>query len=132
MSMTDPIADTLTRIRNASKQKHATVEMPLSKIKVEIVRILKENGFITDYKVTGEGVHRNICVSLRYAKTDAPIMTGIKRVSTPGRRVYVGKDEIPKVMGGIGIVILSTSKGLLSDREARRERSGGEVLCYVW
>lgn len=132
MSMTDPIADTLTRIRNASSQKHATVDIPLSKIKIEIVRILKENGFITDYKVTGEGVHRTISVTLRYAKTDDPIMTGIKRVSTPGRRVYVGKDEIPKVMGGIGITILSTSKGLLSDREALKEGTGGEVLCHVW
>src|SRR4030067_2590074 len=103
MAMTDPIADTITRKRNANKQKHATVEMPLSKIKVEIVRILKENGFITDYKVTGEGVHKNICVSLKYARTDTPIMTGIKRGSKPGRRVYVGKDDIPKLMGGMAI-----------------------------
>ncbi len=132
MSMTDPIADALTRIRNASMQRHTLVNIPLSRSKIEMVKILKESGFITDFKISGEGVHRNISVTLKYTNEDSPIITGIKRVSKPGRRVYVGKDEIPRVMGGIGVAILSTSKGLLTDREAKREGSGGEVLCYIW
>ncbi len=132
MSMTDPIADALTRIRNASMQRHPMVNIPVSKLKVDMVKILKENGFITDYKIAGEGIHKNISVYLRYTGGDIPIITGIKRVSKPGRRVYVGKDEIPRVVGGIGVAILSTSKGLLTDREAKREGSGGEVLCYIW
>ena len=132
MTMTDPIADMLTRIRNASRQRHTMVNIPLSKLKVDIAKILKENGFIMDYKVEGEGIHKNICVYLRYAGEDIPIITGIKRVSKPGGRVYVGKDEIPKVMGGIGVSILSTSKGLLTDREAKRTGTGGEILCYIW
>lgn len=132
MSMTDPIADTLTRIRNASNQRHATVDLPLSKLKVEIVKILKGNGFISNYAIAGDGIHKKICVYLKYTKGNSPTITGIKRVSKPGRRVYVGKDEIPKVMGGIGVAILSTSKGVLADRDARKEGMGGEVLCYVW
>ena len=132
MVMTDPIADMLTRIRNASRQKHATVDIPLSKLKLDITRILKESGFIMDYKVVGEGLHKNICVYLRYTNEWIPIVTGIKRVSKPGRRVYVDKDDIPMVISGIGVAILSTSKGLLTDKEARRSEMGGEILCYVW
>lgn len=132
MAMSDPIADALTRIRNASNQRHDMVNVPLSKLKVDMIKILKENGFIMDYKITGEGVHKNICVSLKYTSDDLPVIEGIKRVSKPGRRVYVGKEEIPKVMGGMGIAILSTSQGLLTDREAKTKGSGGEVLCYVW
>jgi len=130
--MTDPIADMLTRIRNASRQKHATVDIPLSRLKLGIAKILKETGFIADFKIKGEGVHRSICVNLKYTREDDPVITDIKRVSKPGRRVYVGKDELPKVVGGVGIAILSTSKGLLTDREARKEGIGGEVLCYIW
>ena len=132
MSMTDPIADALTRIRNASSQRHTMVNVPLSKLKFDMIKILKENGFIKDYKVVGEGVHKNICVYLKYTGADDPVITGIKRVSKPGRRVYAGSGEVPKVMGGIGVTILSTSKGLLTDREAKRAGAGGEVLCYVW
>lgn len=132
MVMTDPIADMLTRIRNASSQRHTMVDIPLSKLKVDMAKILKENGFIMDYKVAGEGVHKNICVYLKYTSDDIPFITGIKRVSKPGRRVYTGKDKIPKVMGGIGVAILSTSNGLLSDREAKRAGTGGEILCYIW
>ncbi|MBI5193140.1 MAG: 30S ribosomal protein S8 [Nitrospirae bacterium] len=132
MVMTDPIADMLTRIRNANMQKHSSVEIPLSNMKVEMARILKESGFVTDYKVTGEGVEKSICLYLKYSNDDIPTITGIKRVSTPGRRVYVNKESIPKVMGGIGISIISTSKGLLTDREAKRANVGGELLCHLW
>ena len=132
MVMTDPIADMLTRIRNASSQKHATVDIPVSILKVEMARLLKETGFVEDYKITGEGTAKMICVSLRYNRDDVATITGIKRISKPGRRVYVDKDSIPKVMGGIGISILSTSSGLLTDREAKRSGVGGEVLCQLW
>lgn len=132
MVMTDPIADMLTRVRNACRQKQATVDIPLSRLKLSIAKILKESGFIMDYRIEGEGVHRSICISLKYTREDTPVITDVKRVSKPGRRVYVGKDELPKVAGGVGVVILSTSKGLLTDREARREGAGGEILCYIW
>lgn len=132
MSMTDPIADALTRIRNANNQRHSLVNIPLSKLKVDMIKILKETGFISGYKIVGEGIHKDICVYLKYTSADLPIITGIKRVSKPGRRVYAGKGDTPKVMGGIGVAILSTSRGLLTDREAKREGAGGEVLCYVW
>lgn len=132
MTMTDPIADMLTRIRNASRQRHPMVNIPLSRLKFDIVKILKESGFIKDYKVEGEGLNKNICVYLKYTGEDTPIISGIKRVSKPGRRVYAGKDKTPKVMGGVGVVILTTPKGLLTDKEAKREGVGGEVLCYVW
>lgn len=132
MVMTDPIADMLTRIRNASAQKHETVNIPLSNLKVEMARILKESGFINNYKIVGEGTDKNICVNLRYDNEDVATITGIKRISKPGRRVYVNKDSIPKVMGGIGISIISSSKGLLTDREAKRTGVGGEVLCHLW
>lgn len=132
MTMTDPIADMLTRIRNASRQRHPTVSIPSSNMKVDMAKILKENGFIKGYKVEGEGINKNICVYLKYTRDDVPIIKGIKRASKPGRRFYVGKEEIPKVMGGIGVVILTTPKGLMTNREARREGVGGEVLCYVW
>lgn len=132
MVMTDPVADMLTRIRNANMQKHSSVVIPLSNLKMEMARILKESGFVMDYKVTGEGVEKNICLYLKYSNDDVPTITGIKRVSTPGRRVYVNKDSIPKVMGGIGVSIISTSKGLLTDREAKRANVGGELLCHLW
>ena len=132
MVMTDPIADMLTRIRNASNQKHSAVDIPMSKLKLEMARILRESGFVVNYSVDGEGKDKKISVRLKYSRNDVPIITGLKRISKPGCRVYVGKDEVPRVIGGIGIAILSTSRGLLSDKEARKDKVGGEVLCYIW
>lgn len=132
MVMTDPIADMLTRIRNASNQKHSAVDIPMSKLKLEMARILSESGFVSGFSVAGEGKDKKISVRLRYSKNDVPLITGIKRISKPGCRVYVGKEDVPRVIGGIGIAILSTSRGLLSDKEARKDKVGGEVLCYIW
>ena len=132
MVMSDPIADMLTRIRNASNQKHSSVEIPMSKLKLEMARILRESGFVVNYRVDGEGKDKKISVQLRYSRNDIPVITGLKRISKPGCRVYVGKDDVPRVIGGIGIAILSTSRGLLSDKEARKDKVGGEVLCYIW
>ncbi len=133
MSMTDPIADMLTRIRNACGSKHRRVDMPLSKMKVEIARILKENNFIQDYKTleTEEGKHI-LRVILRYAQGGQPVIRQLERVSTPGLRKYVGATEIPRVRNGLGMAILSTSKGLMSDRQARQSRTGGELLALIW
>ena len=133
MSMTDPIADMLTRIRNACLSKHRRVDMPLSKMKVEIARILKETNFVQDYRVveTEEG-RKVLRVILKYAAGGSPVIRELHRVSTPGLRKYVGVSEIPRVRNGLGIAILSTSKGLMSDREARQARTGGELLARVW
>ncbi len=133
MSMTDPIADMLTRIRNACGSKHRRVDMPLSKMKLEIARILKENNFIQDYKTleTEEGRHI-LRVILRYAQGGQPVIRELQRVSTPGLRKYVGAAEIPRVRNGLGMAILSTSQGLMSDRQARQARTGGELLALVW
>ena len=130
--MTDPIADMLTRVRNAYAAKHQKVDVPLSKIKIEIARILKEEGFINNYKVIGEGVRRNIRVYLRYGPRGEQVVSKIERVSKPGCRVYVSGTKIPNVLGGMGVNILSTSRGLMTDRQARRERVGGEILCRVY
>ncbi len=130
--MTDPIADMLTRVRNAYAAKHQKVDVPLSKIKIEIARILKEEGFINNYKVIGEGVRRNIRVYLRYGPRGEQVVSKLERVSKPGCRVYVNGTSIPNVLGGMGINILSTSRGLMTDRQARRERVGGEILCRVY
>lgn len=130
--MTDPISDMLTRIRNAKERKHEAVQIPLSKVKVEIARILKEEGFIRNYKVVGEAQTGALRVFLKYADSDESVINDLRRVSTPGRRVYVGKDSIPFVKGGLGIAILSTPKGLMTDRKSRDTKVGGEVLCYVW
>lgn len=130
--MTDPIADMLTRIRNAKERRHEVVDLPLSKLKVEIARILKEEGFIRNYRVVGESVKKELRVYLKYIDQEEPVISGIQRVSKPGRRIYVGKDKIPSVKGGIGIAILSTPKGLLTDQKSREAKVGGEVLCYVW
>jgi small subunit ribosomal protein S8 len=130
--MTDPIADMLTRIRNAYAAKHQKVDVPLSKLKIEIARILKEEGFINNFKVIGEGPRRNIRVYLRYGQKGEQVITALERVSKPGCRVYVGSQTVPKVLGGLGINILSTSRGLMTDRRARRERVGGEILCRVY
>jgi small subunit ribosomal protein S8 len=130
--MTDPIADMLTRVRNAYGARHQKVDVPLSTIKLEIARILKEEGFINNYKVIGEGVRRNIRVYLRYGPRGEMVVSKLERVSKPGCRIYVGGTKIPNVLGGMGINIISTSRGLMTDRQARRERVGGEILCRVY
>lgn len=134
MSASDPIADMLTRIRNATAARHDTVLMPASKIKVAIANVLKEEGFIKDFSVAiDEGKPQpNLKVDLSYGGRKTPVLNGIQRVSKPGLRVYVQRREIPRVYGGLGIAILSTPKGVMSGQEARRNEVGGEVLCYVW
>jgi small subunit ribosomal protein S8 len=134
MSMTDPIADMLTRIRNGIQSRHDRVEMPNSKLKVEVARILKSEGFISNYKVVAEEgkPQASLRVYLKYSENGEPVIHGIERVSRPGRRVYRGKEAIPKVLGGLGLAIVSTSKGVLSGSEAARTGVGGEVLCQVW
>ena len=129
--MTDPIADMLTRIRNANVMRYKEVEVPASKIKVEIARILKDEGFIEDYTIDGEGVQKNITLTLKY-KNKERVITGLKRISKPGLRVYAGKDELPTVLNGLGIAIISTSKGIMTDKEARKLSLGGEVVAYIW
>jgi len=133
MSMTDPIADMLTRIRNACGAKHRRVDMPVSKLKVEIAKILKENNFIQDYKTldTDEG-KTTLRVVLKYAQGGQPVIREPPRVSTPGLRKYVGVSEIPRVRNGLGMAILSTSQGVMSDRQARQKRTGGELIALVW
>ena len=133
MAMNDPIADMLTRIRNANAAKHDTVDIPVSKMKIAIANILLDEGYIAKYELTGEGVQQMIHVTLKYGKDkNEKIISGIKRISKPGLRVYAGSDEMPKVLGGLGIAIISTSKGLITDKEARKLGVGGEVVCYVW
>ena len=131
MVMTDPIADMLTRIRNANRQHHETVMVPASKLKVDIAEILKNEGFIKGYKVEGEGPIKNIVITLKYRGNER-VITDLKRISKPGLRVYAKVNEIPKVLNGLGIVILSTSQGLMTDKEARAKKVGGEVLAYIW
>ncbi len=133
MSMTDPIADMLTRIRNACGSKHRRVDMPASKMKVEIARLLKESAFIQDYRLVTDDAGRPILrVILKYAAGGHPVIRELRRVSSPGLRQYVGVSEIPRVRNGLGVAILSTSQGLMTDREARRARTGGELLALVW
>ncbi len=131
--MTDPIADMLTRIRNALTAKHETVDVPASKIKTAIADILVREGYIKGYEIKEGDVQNTICITLKYAPNkNQKVVTGLKRVSTPGLRVYAGVDDLPKVLGGMGIAILSTSKGILTDKEAREQHIGGEVLAYIW
>ncbi|MFL6277154.1 MAG: 30S ribosomal protein S8 [Blastocatellia bacterium] len=130
--MTDPIADMLTRMRNAYAAKHQKVDVPVSNIKLEIARILKEEGFINNFKVIGEGVRRNIRIYLRYGTKGEQVISRLERVSKPGCRVYVKGTAVPSVLGGLGVHILSTSRGLMTDRRARRERVGGELICRVY
>lgn len=131
--LTDPIADMLARIRNAAMVHHKTVTLPVSKMKLRILEVLKENGFIDDFQVAEAGPQGAVTVFLRYdPKSKESAIAGIERVSRPGRRVYVGKTEIPKVLSGLGVSVLSTSKGILADRQARAEGVGGEVLLKVW
>jgi small subunit ribosomal protein S8 len=129
---TDPISDMLTRIRNAVLIRNEKVDIPASKMKVEIAKILKEEGFIKSYKIIKDKKQGVLRVTLKYTPDNDAIITGIKRISKPGRRVYVGKDEIPKAMGGVGVAILTTSRGLLTDKKCRQEGLGGEVVCFVW
>jgi small subunit ribosomal protein S8 len=132
MPVTDPIADMLTRIRNGLVVRKTFVLMPSSRIKVAIAQILLEEGYIQGYEVTNERPQPNIRVWLKYDQNRRPIVTGLKRVSTPGRRVYRGRQDLPWVLSGLGIAIVSTPKGVMTGREARRQNVGGEVLCYVW
>ncbi|MDY4792720.1 MAG: 30S ribosomal protein S8 [Pararoseburia sp.] len=133
MTMSDPIADMLTRIRNANTAKHDTVDIPASKIKVAIADILVDEGYISKYDIVEDGNFKSIRVTLKYGTDkNEKIITGIKRISKPGLRVYAGKDEIPTVLGGLGIAILSTNKGIVTDKEARKLQVGGEVLAFVW
>jgi small subunit ribosomal protein S8 len=132
MSMTDPIADFLTRIRNGLKSDRDDVEIPHSRFKVELARILREQGYIEDYTVEPARVGEIVRVRLKYTQDRAPVITGIQRVSRPGRRTYVQADEIPKVLGGMGTAIISTSRGVMTGHDARREGVGGEVVAHVW
>ncbi len=132
MSMTDPIADMLTRIRNANMVKHETVEVPASKLKVELARVLKEEGYISDYEVKEAGKFKVISITLKYDESGKSVITKLQRVSKPGLRSYSKSKNLQKVLGGMGIAIVSTPKGLLTDRKARKENVGGEVLCYVY
>ena len=129
--LTDPIADMLTRIRNAAQIRAEKVDIPASRMKLEIAKILKEEGFIRAYKILKDKKQGILRLTLKYIESDNAI-SGLKRISKPGRRVYVGSEAIPKVMGGVGIAILTTPKGILSDRTSRLQRVGGEVICYVW
>lgn len=130
--MTDPIADMLTRIRNAILIKSEKVDIPASKIKVDISKILKEEGFVKSYKIIKDKKQGLLRITLKYTPDNESIITGLRRISKPGRRVYVGKDELPRVMGGVGLAIITTSKGVMSDKKCRQEGVGGEVLCYIW
>ena len=132
MTMTDPIADMLTRIRNALRVQHESVDIPASKLKLRIAEILKLEGYINSFQVISEGSKKTIRIFLKYDEKGKPVIEGLKRVSKPSRRVYAGYEEIPKVLNGYGINIISTSKGVITDREARRKRVGGEIICSIW
>ena len=133
MTMSDPIADMLTRIRNANTAKHDTVDVPSSKMKLAIVQILLDEGYIKAFDVVEDGAFKTIHITLKYgADKNEKIITGLKRISKPGLRIYAGKDELPKVLGGLGIAIISTNQGVITDKEARRRQVGGEVLAFVW
>ena len=130
--VTDTIADMLTRIRNANQMRYTEVKVPASKLKIELARILKEEGFIKDYKVLTENVQGTIVLTLKYGHNKERVITGLKRISKPGLRVYAKNDEVPRVLSGLGIAIISTSKGVMTDKEARKENLGGEVLAFIW
>ena len=133
MTMSDPIADMLTRIRNANTAKHDSVQIPASKMKVAIAQILKDEGYIADYAVTGEGAIKNIEVTLKYNNNKSErVLTGLKKISKPGLRIYASADKLPRVLGGLGIAIISTNEGVLTDKAAREKNVGGEVLAYIW
>jgi small subunit ribosomal protein S8 len=132
MSMTDPIADMLTRIRNASSARHSTVDIPASKMKVEIARLMTDQGYISGYHVKPAEQGEVIVVELKYGKNRERVISGIKRVSKPGRRIYAKKESLPKVLGGLGTAIISTSRGLVTSAEAQKLGLGGEVICFIW
>ena len=133
MTMSDPIADMLTRIRNANTAKHDTVDIPASKMKIAIADILVNEGYIAKYDIVEDGNFKTIRITLKYgADKNEKVISGLKRISKPGLRVYAGAEELPKVLGGLGIAIISTNKGLLTDKEARKQNVGGEVLAFVW
>ena len=132
MAISDPIADMLTRMRNAVMVRHDSVLVPSSRMKLAIARVLKEEGFVSDYEVLRGKPHRVIKIYLKYIDKKEPALSGLERVSKPGLRVYAGREEIPRVRGGLGIAIISTSKGVMTGQQAWRQRMGGELLCYVW
>ncbi|MDH6059259.1 30S ribosomal protein S8 [Chrysosporum bergii ANA360D] len=133
MAANDTVADMLTRIRNANLARHQTTQVPATKMTRSIAKVLQEEGFVADVVEAGEGVKRNLVISLKYkGKNRQPLITTLKRISRPGLRVYSNRKDLPRVLGGIGIAIISTSQGIMTDREARRQQLGGEVLCYVW
>lgn len=130
--VTDPIADMLTRIRNANQMRYKQVEVPASKLKIEIAKILKEEGFIVDFNIEKNDVQDSIVLDLKYGNKKERVITGLKRISKPGLRVYAKADEVPRVLNGLGIAIISTSKGVMTDKDARKQSLGGEVLAYIW
>jgi small subunit ribosomal protein S8 len=130
--MTDPIADMLTRIRNAQMVFHEAVDIPHSKLKTKLAEVLKSEGYVRSFRVISDGRRRFIRIFLKYDEKGTPVIEGLKRISKPSRRVYIGYDDIPKVLNGYGVNLISTSKGILTDREARKMRVGGEILCSVW
>ena len=132
MSMTDPIADMLTRVRNANSAGHDTVSMPTSKKLVDIARIMKEEGYITDYVIEPNTPRDTLTITLKYGKKKARTIRGIRRISKPGLRIYAGKDDLPRVLGGLGTAVISTSQGVMADRDARKKGIGGEVIAYIW
>ena len=132
MVVTDTIADMLTRIRNANQMRYQEVSVPASNLKVSLAKILKEEGFIEDYKVVDDNVQGTIVITLKYGQNKERVITGLKRISKPGLRVYAKASEVPKVLNGLGIAIISTSRGVMTDKAARKENLGGEVLCYIW
>lgn len=132
MSMSDPLADMLTRIRNATKSHFSTVEMPLSKLKVNVAKALKKEGYISEYYIIENNVQGILKIELKYGSNNEQVISGIRRVSKPGHRQYKTSDHIPKVMSGLGVAILTTSKGVITDKEARQQNIGGELLCEVW
>ena len=132
MVVTDTIADMLTRIRNANQMRYQEVSVPASNLKISLAKILKDEGFIEDYKVNDDNVQGTIEITLKYGKNKERVITGLKRISKPGIRVYAKSTEIPKVLNGLGIAVISTSHGVMTDKEARKQQLGGEVLCYIW
>jgi small subunit ribosomal protein S8 len=132
MVINDPIADMLTRIRNAQVARHDTVSMPASNMKKNIAKLMQNEGFIKSYEVIDDGLQGEIKITLKYLEKKQPVIVGLKRISKPGLRVYASCEDLPKVLGGLGVAIISTSKGVMTDRMARKENLGGEVLCYIW
>ena len=132
MVVTDTIADMLTRIRNANQMRYQEVSVPASNLKVSLAKILKDEGFIEDYKIVNDNVQGTIIVTLKYGQNKERVITGLKRISKPGLRVYAKAGEVPKVLNGLGIAVISTSHGVMTDKDARKENLGGEVLCYIW